>query len=563
MKALILYPMNALANDQAQRLAELLTSAPGAGRRHRRALHRRRQGRQRTKVTADGLITDRGDHPRQRRRTSCSPTTRCSTSCCCAHDDQRSVAAERDAACSTWCSTSSTPTTARRAPTSRCCCAASASRSRATGGRRPDAHRRRPGPPARAHHPGRHLGHARRRGRPGGDARTSPRPSSATTSTPTRSSPSPGSTSTSGSAAPPTRRRARTDAASIRERDARRAASRPSTRSAHDPDGARRSPAPSSDALYDEPSTLGDASPTPTLLLDARQGAPARPGARRERRRRGRLDDLAAALFAEPSTPPTAASGARGSLLTARRRGAQPRPGGRRPRRARRSTLHLWVRELTRIDRARRRDRRVPLGRRRRRRSAGDDAEDGRARPSRPSTAGTAAAPAGASGSRPVGDDLDADDDDIRRNHATRRGPVPRPAPRAGRGRARAESGDRRGPSRRRAALVLASERRVLLDSRPTDDDPDLRDGWVLPVLTHVGRDADDDSQRRHLPVLPADGRHPVPRQRHRHPAVGVAVDALRRRATSTRAEKKALVFTDSVQDAAHRAGFVQSRRTR
>ena len=29
MKALILYPMNALANDQAQRLADLITTHPG------------------------------------------------------------------------------------------------------------------------------------------------------------------------------------------------------------------------------------------------------------------------------------------------------------------------------------------------------------------------------------------------------------------------------------------------------------------------------------------------------------------------------------------------------
>ena len=58
---------------------------------------------------------------------------------------------------------------------------------------------------------------------------------------------------------------------------------------------------------------------------------------------------------------------------------------------------------------------------------------------------------------------------------------------------------------------------------------------------------------------LPAQGRHPVPRLGDRHDAVGLAVDDLRHRGLDTR-EKKALVFTDSVQDAAHRAGFVQSR---
>ncbi|GAB2776637.1 DEAD/DEAH box helicase [Nocardioides salsibiostraticola] len=58
MKALILYPMNALANDQAQRLAELITSLPALGG-VTAGLFTGQQGPQRTKVTADGLITDR------------------------------------------------------------------------------------------------------------------------------------------------------------------------------------------------------------------------------------------------------------------------------------------------------------------------------------------------------------------------------------------------------------------------------------------------------------------------------------------------------------------------
>ena len=39
MKALILYPMNALANDQAERLAKLDRRRPRAVGRHRRPLH--------------------------------------------------------------------------------------------------------------------------------------------------------------------------------------------------------------------------------------------------------------------------------------------------------------------------------------------------------------------------------------------------------------------------------------------------------------------------------------------------------------------------------------------
>jgi ATP-dependent helicase YprA (DUF1998 family) len=58
MKAIVLYPMNALANDQALRLTRLLTQSPGlAG--ITAALYTGEAGPQRTKVSKDGLITDR------------------------------------------------------------------------------------------------------------------------------------------------------------------------------------------------------------------------------------------------------------------------------------------------------------------------------------------------------------------------------------------------------------------------------------------------------------------------------------------------------------------------
>lgn len=58
MKALVLYPMNALANDQAQRLASILTSCNGlAG--VTAAIYTGEQGAQRSKVSKDGLITCR------------------------------------------------------------------------------------------------------------------------------------------------------------------------------------------------------------------------------------------------------------------------------------------------------------------------------------------------------------------------------------------------------------------------------------------------------------------------------------------------------------------------
>jgi len=57
-KALILYPMNALANDQAQRLARLLTSHPELGA-VTAAIYTGQDGPARTTITPDGLITDR------------------------------------------------------------------------------------------------------------------------------------------------------------------------------------------------------------------------------------------------------------------------------------------------------------------------------------------------------------------------------------------------------------------------------------------------------------------------------------------------------------------------
>ncbi|TSE01841.1 DEAD/DEAH box helicase [Skermania sp. ID1734] len=59
MKALILYPMNALANDQAERLAELITKHPELGGVSAGLYTGEQSSGGRTRVSADGLITDR------------------------------------------------------------------------------------------------------------------------------------------------------------------------------------------------------------------------------------------------------------------------------------------------------------------------------------------------------------------------------------------------------------------------------------------------------------------------------------------------------------------------
>ena len=214
--------------------------------------------------------------------------------------------------------------------------------------------------------------------------------------------------------------------------------------------------------------------------------------------------------------------------------------------------VHLWVRELTRIDRAadttasfRWGDDGPPV--------AGGDTED--VRPSFPAVYcrhcgrsgwGVALAPVGAS--------LAVDDDAIRRNHASREGRFRALlyAP--------AEAGAAYVGDEHADGLAWFTVRgRELRTDMPADDDPDLRDGWILPVLTSAGRDADEDARDD---TCPSCGQ--VDGIRFLGSAiatlVSVSLSTLFGSATVDVREKKALVFTDSVQDAAHRAGFVEAR---
>ena len=109
--------------------------------------------------------------------------------------------------------------------------------------------------------------------------------------------------------------------------------------------------------------------------------------------------------------------------------------------------------------------------------------------PSPPSTAGTAGGPAGASSLAAVGANLDTDDTAIRRNHAAHEGRfraliyAPLEAEHAPAAGDPAGAGD----SGVEGLRWLSIRQRMLLPAAPAEDDPDYRDGWVLPVLTQVG----------------------------------------------------------------------------
>lgn len=102
-------------------------------------------------------------------------------------------------------------------------------------------------------------------------------------------------------------------------------------------------------------------------------------------------------------------------------------------------------------------------------------------------------------------------------------------------------------------------DHRELLDTTPDSESADVVDGRLLPVLTLIGPDADEQSKGDVCPACgAADGIRflgsAVATQ------LSVTLSNLFGDKSLDAAEKKALMFTDSVQDAAHRAGFVQAR---
>lgn len=105
----------------------------------------------------------------------------------------------------------------------------------------------------------------------------------------------------------------------------------------------------------------------------------------------------------------------------------------------------------------------------------------------------------------------------------------------------------------------LHTVNRGLSKTPPAADSADLAEGRVIPVLMLTGQDADDQSRRDVCPSCLA---------KEGIAFMGSAIATMLSVSISNlfgaegldEGEKKALVFTDSVQDAAHRAGYVQSR---
>ncbi|MDR0784131.1 MAG: DEAD/DEAH box helicase, partial [Propionibacteriaceae bacterium] len=154
----------------------------------------------------------------------------------------------------------------------------------------------------------------------------------------------------------------------------------------------------------------------------------------------------------------------------------------------------------------------------------------------------------------PVGNDLASDDSTIRRDSMAKSGRI----------RYLVHAPSEAEVSRVDSVAIdglrwfSVKDRQLVVDP-PEENDPDALAGWVLPVLTVVGDNADKEAETE---TCPSCGQPDAIR------FLGSAIATLLSVSLSTlfgspsldSREKRALVFTDSVQDAAHRAGFVQAR---
>ena len=191
--------------------------------------------------------------------------------------------------------------------------------------------------------------------------------------------------------------------------------------------------------------------------------------------------------------------------------------------------LHLWVRELTRIDRVAS----SAVGYR-----WSDDgtladsgAGAGDAPPAFPALYCRHCGRSGwGVGLAPVGPNLDTEDTAIRRNHASREGRfralifAPHEADHI------AVTGAKPGDEDWIEGLRWFSVRqRILLTRRRPTMTRSTSDGLILPVLTQVGPDAEDAARDDTCPACQSKDGDPLPWQRDRDAAVGDLVDAVRR----------------------------------
>lgn len=152
-----------------------------------------------------------------------------------------------------------------------------------------------------------------------------------------------------------------------------------------------------------------------------------------------------------------------------------------------------------------------------------------------------------------TGNQLSTSDKSIRKNHAAKKG----------RFRALIHApieGEQALDGKRIENLAwLDVQSREILNANPEKDDERLNESLILPVLVLSGKNAEKDSAND---VCPSCQRTDAIR------FLGAAVSTLLSVSLSSlfgqdgldSREKKALVFTDSVQDAAHRSGFISAR---
>lgn len=214
----------------------------------------------------------------------------------------------------------------------------------------------------------------------------------------------------------------------------------------------------------------------------------------------------------------------------------------------------MWVREVTRIDRLTTSEARF---------SWGDDgalagAEESLTTPALPAIYCRSCGRSGwGVGLAATGRDLADKDENIRRDHLIGRGRFRALLHAPGEAALAEERGDEVVPDLR----WLHVQQRTILARRPASDDEDLLEGLVLPVRMLDG-DSEDIERRARNDECPSCGANDSIR------FLGSAVATLLSVSLSTlfgdryleSREKRALIFTDSVQDAAHRAGFVDHR---